>query len=94
VRVLVQNGVGTPGLGETTRKRLIAAGLTYVNGGNAAQFGYAKSVVLIPDASTQSRREGADVAAALRLPPSSLRIAAQGQTIADVVVVVGADYKP
>lgn len=94
VRVLVQNGVGTPGLGETTRKRLIAAGLTYVNGGNAAQFGYAKSVVLIPDASAQSRREGTDVATALRLPASSLRIAAQGQTIADVVVIVGADYKP
>jgi hypothetical protein len=94
VRVLVQNGVGTPGLGETTRKRLIAAGLTYVNGGNAAQFGYAKSVVLIPDASEQSRREGTDVASALRLPQSSLRIAAQGQTIADVVVIVGADFKP
>ncbi len=94
VRVLVQNGLGTPGLGETTRAKLVAAGLTYINGGNAAQFGYAKSVVLIADASAQSRREGADVAAALRLPQSSLRIAAQGQTIADVVVIVGADYKP
>jgi len=94
VRVLVQNGVGTPGLGEGARTRLVDAGFTYVNGGNAASFGQSASVVLIKDAGAAARREGGDVATALGLPDTSLRIAAQGQSIADVVVILGADYKP
>ena len=37
-RVLVQNGVGTPGLGASARDRLVGAGMVYINGGNAEQF--------------------------------------------------------
>jgi hypothetical protein len=94
VRVLVQNGVGTPGLGEQARGLLVEEGFTYVNGGNANRFGYRTSVVLIRDASAAARTQGAEVAAALGLPESDLRVAAQGQSVADVVVILGADFAP
>ena len=90
VRVLVQNGVGTPGLGSSARDLLVAEGFTYVPGGNAASFGTNRSVVLIADATADKRAEGAAVAEALGLPTSSLRITARGQSIADVVVILGA----
>jgi LytR cell envelope-related transcriptional attenuator/LytR_cpsA_psr family len=94
VRVLVQNGVGTPGLGSTARDLLVAEGFTYVAGGNASSFGNAHSVVLITDATAESRAEGVAIVKALGLPASALRVTAQGQSIADVVVVLGKDYKP
>jgi hypothetical protein len=91
VRVLVRNGVGTPGLGEGARTKLVSSGLEYVNGGNATGFGYAKSVVLVTPESTEA---GAQVASALGLPATAIQQTPQGQTLADVVVVLGADYAP
>ena len=93
VRVLVQNGAGTPGLGSTARDLLVAQGFTYVPGGNASSFGNAHSVVLITDATADKRAEGMAVVKALGLPDSALRVTSQGQSIADVVVVLGKDYK-
>jgi hypothetical protein len=91
-RVLVQNGVGTPGLGQAARDKLVAAGLVYVGGGNASAFGRATSAVVIPDATGDSRRIGLEVARALGLPDSAVRLADRGQSVADVVVVLGADF--
>ncbi len=92
VRVLVQNGVGTPGLGSTARDRLVEADFTYVNGGNAAQFGRVETWVIIPTAAARDRARGAAVARALQVPASAVRVSNQGQTIADVIVVLGADF--
>ena len=39
VRVLVQNGVGTPGLVDKARTKLVKAGFRFVNGNNAPEFG-------------------------------------------------------
>lgn len=94
VRVLVQNGVGTPGLGASARDQLVDAGFAYVNGGNASSFGNATTLVIVPDDSPESRERGVGVARALGVPESSLRVAAAGQSIADVVVVLGADFVP
>jgi hypothetical protein len=91
-RVLVQNGVGTPGLGESARTRLVGAGLTYVGGGNADRFGYTESVVLIAESSTGTRGRADEVAAALGLPATAVRLTPYGTSLADVVVVLGADY--
>ncbi len=93
VRVLVQNGVGTPGLGSSARDQLVKDGFTYVAGGNAAKFGTARSLVLISENTAEQRATGAAVVAALGLPESALRVTTQGQSIADVVVVLGKDYK-
>ena len=92
-RVLVQNGVGTPGLGDAARSRLVAAGLRYVGGGNASGFGVDQSLVLLPDGSTGSRARGKAVLQALGLQDSALRVSDAAPTIADVVVVLGADFR-
>jgi LytR_cpsA_psr family/LytR cell envelope-related transcriptional attenuator len=94
IRVLVQNGVGTPGLGLTARDRLVQAGLTYVAGGNAGQFGYTTSLILISNTSSKALGQGRTTAHALRLPVSDIRLNPSGQSVADVIVILGADYKP
>jgi anionic cell wall polymer biosynthesis LytR-Cps2A-Psr (LCP) family protein len=93
ITVLVQNGDGTPGLAERARTQLILAGLTYEGGGNAAEFGYARSVVIVKDTDEQSRLQGEAVASALGLPTSAVRVAGQQQSLADVVVILGADFR-
>jgi LytR_cpsA_psr family/LytR cell envelope-related transcriptional attenuator len=91
---LIQNGVGTPGLDEKARQKLAAAGIQYIDGANASSFGNATSTVLIADGSDLSQRQGAAVARALKLPSSDIKITDQGQSIAAVVVILGADFKP
>ena len=91
-RVLVQNGVGTPGLGESARTRLVQAGLAYVGGGNADRFGYTESVVLITDGAPAARSRADAVATALGLPATAVRTTTYGTSLADVVVVLGTDY--
>ena len=94
VRVLVQNGVGAPGLGGKARDKLAAAGMDYVEGGNAASFGTARTLILIQDGSQTSIAQGDEVATALGVPTSDVKITTQGQNIADVVVVLGTDFHP
>jgi hypothetical protein len=94
VRVVLQNGVGTPGLVDRARDKLATAGLTFVAGGNADRFGYSHSYVFILDTTDQSRQQGLATAHALGLPASDVTVTDQGQLVADVVVVLGADFKP
>lgn len=93
-RVLVQNGVGTPGLGTAARDRLVAAGFAYVGGGNAAELGQRRTLVVVPDSSRANRALGARVAAVLGVPADAVRVASQQQSVADVMVVLGADFTP
>jgi hypothetical protein len=93
-RVLVLNGVGTPGLGEKVRAKLVPAGFVFVGSRNAPSFGYAKTQVLVKDQTTAGAALGARVAKALGVPVSSVAASDQIGTIADVVVVVGRDFKP
>lgn len=92
LRVLVQNGDGAPGLGDSARSKLVAAGLKYLGGGNVDGFGVKESVVLLPDASSSSRAKGLAVTRALGLSDSALRISDNAPTVADVVVVLGQDF--
>ncbi len=94
VRVLVQNGVGTPGLGESAYQKLHRAGFSFLPGGNANHFGYRKTVVLIPDGSSHWIQEGQQVAKTLGVPNSAVMINDQGLTVADIVVILGQDYHP
>lgn len=92
-RVYVQNGVGTPGLVAGACTRLIDAGFAFAGSGNAAHFGYTKSKVLVFDHSVDSARLGNSVARALRLPSGDVAVSDSGQNVADVVVILGKDYK-
>ncbi|MEI6230521.1 MAG: LCP family protein [Actinomycetes bacterium] len=92
VRVLVQNGIGLPAPMASARQALIDAGYAYVNGGNAATFGQVKSTILVPDPSVASLGWGADIAATLGVPNADVDTAKHGQTVADVIVVLGQDF--
>jgi hypothetical protein len=92
-RVLVLNGVGTPGLGEQVRSRLTPAGFVFVGSRNAPQFGYETTQVLVPEATPEAQALGERVAEALGVPPSSV-VTQDFGTVADVVVLVGADFRP
>lgn len=94
VRVYVQNGVGTPGLDAKARQLLVDAGFTFVNGGNAETFGHTTTLILIPDSTPESQKWGSDIATALKVPLSDVAVTNDAQTIADVVVVLGADFTP
>ena len=54
ITVLVQNGVGTPGLEQDAGDLLRDAGYEFLNGGNANEFGREETVVLVPDSATAS----------------------------------------
>lgn len=92
VRVLVQNGRLIPGLGDRARDLLVDAGFTYVAGGNAAGVVEGPTQIIVPDASPESLQWGQDIATALKLPVGDVRTATQGQSVADVVVVLGQDF--
>jgi LytR_cpsA_psr family/LytR cell envelope-related transcriptional attenuator len=94
ITVELRNGVGSPGLVATACPRLAAAGLVYAGQGNAATFSNAPSEVQIGSDSATDRDDGAKVAHALRLPAGDVRLSALGQDQADVVVVLGRDYRP
>jgi len=92
-RVLVLNGVGTPGLGEAVRAKLVPAGFVFAGSDNAPRFGYTTTQVLVPEATPEAQALGERVAKALGLPGLQIGTQELG-TVADVVVVVGADFRP
>jgi hypothetical protein len=95
-RVIVFNGTGQLGLGSSARQRLLDHGLVFVRSANQPGFGYqAKpSVVLIPDATSDSVAAGQRVAKALGLPVTDVETSTVDATAADVYAILGADYKP
>ncbi len=92
-RVLVLNGVGTPGLGEAVRRKLVPAGFVFVGSRNAPSFGVAATQILIPPATPDAQALGERVATALGVPSTSVATQEFG-TVADIVVLVGADFVP
>lgn len=92
-RVLVLNGVGTPGLGERVRAKLVPAGLVFVGSRNAPRFGVPKTQILVGSATPEGLALGKRIAKALGLPDAPVSTQDVG-TAADVVVVVGADFRP
>ncbi len=92
-RVLVLNGVGTPGLGEAVRTRLVDAGFVFAGSDNAPSFGYRTTQVLVPAATAEGQALGERVTAALGLSGATIGTQDIGTT-ADVIVVVGADFQP
>lgn len=91
-RVLVLNGVGTPGIGEMVRNRLVDEGFVFVGSRNAPRFDYQNTVVLVPEATPEAQLLGERVAAALGVA-ADVRTDELG-SIADVIVIVGADFAP
>jgi anionic cell wall polymer biosynthesis LytR-Cps2A-Psr (LCP) family protein len=93
--VLVKNGVGTPELGRSTRDKLNKAGFVYVDGHNVPGFTFRNrdSNVVIYSTKAEAREQALQIAKALGLPETSLRLASDAQSLADFLVVLGQDYK-
>jgi hypothetical protein len=92
-RILLQNGVGTPGLVGPTCQRLVAAGFTIVGSGNASSFDFNQSKVLVFDNSVASAELGNRVAQTLRLSTNDVAVSNEGQNVADVIVILGKDFR-
>ena len=69
------------------------AGFVFAGSGNAPAFGYATTQVLVPEATLEGQALGERVARALGVPGAQIGSQDIG-TGADVVVVVGADFRP
>ncbi len=93
-RVVVRNGVGTVGIGQGVTHKLNAGGFVVVQSGNADSFGYAATVVQVFDSSTRAGEEGRAVAALLGVSDEAVEVSDVEQSVADVIVIVGADYTP
>ena len=93
-RVLIENGAGSPGLVQSACDRLLPAGYGFAGSGNAPNFNYTKSQIIVFDTTVAAARLGDDVAARLRLPQADVVASSQGQNVADVVVILGRDYRP
>ena len=91
-RVLVLNGVG-PGIGDAARAKLVAADFVFVGARNNDRFGIQTTQVLVPEATPEAQQLGERVAAALGVAPD-VKQSDQLGTIADAVVVIGADFAP
>jgi hypothetical protein len=89
-RVLVLNGVG-PGIGDAARAKLVAADFVFVGARNNERFGIQTTQVLVPEATPEAQALGERVAAALGVP-ADVRQSNLG-TIADAVVIIGADFQ-
>jgi len=71
----------------------VPAGFVYVSSRNAEHFGYPRSEVLVRDATPAGAALGDRVAKALGLPVRDVQTHDIGE-IADVVVLVGGDFRP
>jgi hypothetical protein len=94
ITVELRNGVGTPGLDATACPKLAKAGLVYAGQGNAGSFSNQPSEVQINSDSPADIAQGQRVAKALGLPPGDVTEAQFGQDTADVIVILGKDYRP
>ena len=92
-RVFVSNGVGTPGLGSAVRGVLVKAGFVFVGSRNAPTFGRPKTVILVRDATAAQQELGLRVARALGVPDTSVQVSDEVGSVADVIAVIGQDYK-
>ncbi|MHB8342287.1 MAG: LCP family glycopolymer transferase, partial [Mycobacteriales bacterium] len=94
-RVLVENNVGTPGLGISVRNRLDAAGLDFVGSQNRTPFGtFRHTVIVIFDDSAASRALAASIANAVGLPRAPVEVSPLSTSVADAILILGPDYRP
>ena len=83
------NGVGTPGLAGLASQQLIRTGFRVVNSGNAENFDYKTTLILLYHG-TQ-----ADAEAIRRiLGVGQIRVQSAPQQLTDLIVIIGADYRP
>jgi hypothetical protein len=88
-RVIVYNGVGTPGLAGVAARQLIRAGFRIVDSGNAANFEYATTEIHLFHG-TQADADSVRIS----LGVGRIVLESAPQDLTDMIVIIGADYRP
>jgi hypothetical protein len=88
-RVIVYNGVGTPGLAGLAAQQLIRSGFSVVNSGNAQNFAYKTTQILLYHG-TQADAE----AVRNSLGVGQIVVQSAPQDLTDMIVIIGSDYRP
>jgi len=90
--VKVDNGTTTPGLAHSTAEYLQEQGIQNVTFDNADRFDYDESLIYLYNADKAFTAE--TVARLLNLPPTAVVHVPDTQAEVDILVVLGADYRP
>ena len=93
-RVLVIDGVGSPQVERGVRKRVTEQGFVFVDARPAASPGRKETIIVVFDTSSRSNVRASQLASALGLPQAKVEVSLRTQNIADLVVLVGSDFKP
>lgn len=88
-RVIVYNGVGTPGIAGKAAQQLIRKGFRVVDSGNAPNFGYKTTLILLYHGTDSDARAVHDT-----LGVGEVRVQSAPQEITDIIVIIGEDYQP
>jgi hypothetical protein len=89
VRVIVYNGVGTPGVAGAAARQLIRAGFRVVDSKNADRFDYKTTRILLYHGTKADADRVRDT-----LGVGEVAVESQAQDVADIILIVGADYVP
>jgi hypothetical protein len=88
-RVILYNGAGAPGIAGEAAQQLIRGGFRVVDTKNADNFNYATTKIVVQRGDV---KQGEEIARILGV--GKVEQQPSEQDVADVIVVVGKDYKP
>jgi hypothetical protein len=88
-RVILYNGAGVPGVAGEAAQQLIRGGFRVVDTKNADNFNYAKTKIVVQRGDSKRGDEIAKI-----LGVGTVEQQPSDQDVADVIVVIGKDYKP
>lgn len=88
-RVIVYNGVGTPGIAGLAAQQLIRKGFRIVDSGNADDFDYKTTKVLLYHGTQADAKAVRDA-----LGVGEILVQSAPQQLTDMIVIIGSDYVP
>jgi len=89
VRVIVYNGSGTPGIAGEAAQALIRGGFRVVDTKNADTFDYATTQIVVQNGDESTAAGITDI-----LGVGEVTVQPADQQVADVIIIIGADYSP
>jgi hypothetical protein len=89
VRIIVYNGAGTPGIAGEAAQQLIRGGFRVVDTKNADNFNYKETQIVV-----QNKDMTAGQAVRKVIGTGKVIDQVSDQDVADVIIIIGKDYKP
>ncbi len=89
IRVIIYNGVGSPGIAGVAAQQLIESGVKVVDTKNADRFDYDGTLIVVQDGDLAQGERIAEV-----LGVGEIVDQPSDQDVADVIVILGKDYVP